>query len=482
MKKLIALTLLLPALTGLSQTVRKVACGEYARYILRADNGKVYEDFWNGHNVSLTPTNTDGKRIVDIAGALYTAVGVDEEGFAWVFGQGNITPVRITKDTTGAPFKGNISCTGYFGTYVTLKADGSIWLWGKDAWMLFSENTATNLARPAKLKLPPGVKFKKIKAGSSLLALATDGAVYEYSAGKKGIPARIALPRPASDIAASHTGFFIAIVPDRAGASMGYPYGWGPESAYFGATGSINQPIPLKALWDINAPIQRITANHNAIHFIDSLGRLFGMGDNPIGDVGNGEELVNHAELYRTPYAWSWTKHEHMVSKPVEIGKGIKWKEIWADNSYAFYHYALDRNDALYFWGRSKSWVSGKSHSNEDLFPNAFDVLKPTLLQPFTTPSHHYGVFSKYTCDAGRSQDINTNTTRLLGHATASTGYHISSLKWSRVSGPDCTIVSPSNASTTVKDLKPGIYRFSLQMTDNNTATISDTVTVTVKH
>jgi hypothetical protein len=473
---------LLACSAGRAQVVRKIACGEYARYVLRADNGRVYEDYWNGHYVALTPVNTNGKKIVDVAGALYSAVGVDEDGGAWVFGQGNITPAQVETDTTGAPFTGNVSCTGYFGTYVTLKANGSIWTWGKDAWGLFSENASTNMARPIKLKSPHGIKFKKICAGNRLIALATDGSVYEYSAGHKGVPVKVALPRPACDIAASHTGFYIAIVPENPAVDnrTGYPYGWGAESAYFGASGDIVNPIPLKGRWGITQPIRRITANHNTIHFIDSKGRLFGLGDNPIGEVGNGEELVNHADRYPTPYAWSWTKHEFLVSKPVEIGAGIKWKDIWADNSYAFYHYAIDENDSLYFWGRSKSWVSGKSHSNEDLYPNAFDVLAPTMQHPFTTPNKHYGVFVKYKCDAGEDQVISGDTARLTGHATASTGYTIASLKWTRISGPACTIVSPSSHSTTVKDMSPGIYRFRLQMTDDNTATISDTVTVKV--
>jgi len=474
MKRLTLLSALFLSLMASSQKVSKVACGEYARYILRASDGFVYQDYWNGHNVSLTVVNTNGKRIIDIAGALYTAVGVDEEGYAWVFGQGSITPTRITTDTTGAAFTNNISCTGYFGTYTTLKSDGTIWTWGKDAWALFSDAGGGTLGRPVKLKMPQGVKFKKIRAGNQLIALATNGSVYEYSAGHKGLPVRVALPGPAGDIAASHTGFYIAIV-------QGWPYGWGAESVYFGATGSIVTPIPLKNIWGLRAPIKKITANHNTIHFIDEQGRLFGMGDNPIGEIGNGKELVNHAELYKTPYAWSWTKHENLVSHPVEIGIGIKWKDINADNSYAFYHYAMDENDSLYFWGRSKSWVSGLSHSNEDLYPNAFDILTPVMQHPFTTPNHHYGVFVKYKCDAGKDKTITGDSILLTGSATPSTGYEIATLKWTRVSGPAAaTIVSPDKPSTLVKNLSTGTYRFRLQMTDNNTATISDTVTIKV--
>ena len=477
---LIVLLLILFSANARSQVIAKVGCGEYGRYVLRASDGFIYEDWWDGHKVALTATNTNGRKIVDIAGALYTAVGVDEDGYAWVFGQGSITPVKIATDTTGKPFTGNISCVGYFGTYATLKEDGTIWIWGRDAWALFSDLGSATLSRPVKLKMPPGVKFKKIRAGNKLVALASNGAVYEYS-GNKGVPAKVVLPRPASDIAASHTGFYIAIVPDNIQRSkMGYPYGWGAESVYFGATGSIAIPIPLKGSWGLRTPIRKIVANHNTIHFIDSLGRLFGMGDNPNGEIGNGEELVNHAERYRTPYAWSWTKHEYLVSKPVQIGVGITWKDIWCDNSYAFYHFAVDRNDSLYFWGRAKSWVSGKGHNNEDIFPNAFDVLQPTMLHPFTTPNRGYGPFIKYTCSAGKDQSVTGDTALLEGNATPSTGYTIASLKWTKVSGPSCIIDSPDAGSTVVRKLSKGTYLFSLKMTDNNTATITDTVAIKV--
>lgn len=474
MKALVAAAILSLSLTANAQTVTKIGCGEYARFILRADNGMIYEDYWNGHNVSLTQVNTEGKKIIDIAGALYSAVGVDEEGHAWVFGQGSIKPTRIEKDTAGSPFTGNRSCTAYFGTYVTLKSDGSVWLWGKDAWALFSDAGGGNLGKPTKLKSPKGIKFKKIRAANLLLGLATDGSVWTWSA-NKGVPTKIALPGAASDIAGSHSGFYIAIID-------GWPYGWGAESIYIGAAGSLPTPTPLKNLWNLKSPIRRISANHNTVHFIDGEGRLFGLGDNPMGEVGNGSELVNHADQYKTPYAWSWTKHENLVKRPVEIGAGIKWKDVWADNSYAFYHYAIDEHDSLYFWGRSKSWVSGISHSNEDQFPNAFDVLRPTMIHPFITPSHHYGPFSKYICKAGENKTITGDSIHLKGEVKPSTGYEITSLKWTQISGPSTgNFGSPEKASTPVSNLKPGVYKFRLQMIDNNTASISDTITITVR-
>lgn len=484
--------LLLPLLLGLvptrAQTVRKVGCGEYARYILGSDN-ILYEDYWNGHSVNLTPVNTQGHKILDISGALYSAVGIDDDGFAWVFSQGKIAAARITKDSSDAPFDKNIACAGYFGTYVTIRKDGAIWMWGNDAWSLFSDLGNAVLSKPVRLKMPPGVKgFTRIRAGNSLMALTTDGTVYLYNH-NKGLPVRMPLPRPASDIAASHSGFFIAIVPDNIQKSnLGYPYGYGAESIYFGVAGPLQAPVPLRKAWGLTSPIRKIVANHNTIHFIDSLGRLFGLGDNPNGEVGNGTELVNHAELYHPPafsagrpYAWDWVKHEALVTRPVQIGIGIHWKDVWADNSYAFYHYAIDENDSSYFWGRSKSFVSGTAVQGEDTYPNALDVLTPRAIHVFTTPDKDLGKFVPYSCSAGEDRTAITDTIRLSGHAVPSSGYMITAYKWTRVSGPACTIEDPASPSTVVTGCStPGLYAFSLMITDNNTATISDTVHIRI--
>ncbi len=458
------------------QVVSKVGCGEYGRYILRTSDGQVYEDFWIPPAVRLMPCNTAGKRIVDISGALYTAVGIDQDGYAWVFGQGSLTPTKITRDTTGAPFTGNISCAGYFGTYTTIRSDGSIWSWGDDAWGL---TAGKKMSLPVKLQMPPGVSFQKIVAANILIALATNGDVYIYS-GNGGKPVKIFLPGPATDVAGSHTGFYIAIV-------GGYPYGWGAEYTYLGCSSQITTPVALKTIWGLTSPISRIVCNHNAIHFIDIQGRLFGMGDNAEGDVGNGSELVNHAEIYKPPaypaarmYAWSWAKYGMMISKPTQIAPGTFFKDIWTGNSFAFYHYAIDTHDSLYSWGRGKSWVQGESHNNEDIFPNAYDVLMPTPIHPFYVSDQAFGNFNPMTANAGIDQVITLNSALLVGKASASTGYSIISRNWQQLSGPPAVIVSAATDSTSITGLTTGILTFKYTATDNNTATVTDTVQISV--
>jgi len=58
--------------------------------------------------------------------------------------------------------------------------------------------------------------------------------------------------------------------------------------------------------------------------------------------------------------------------------------------------------------------------------------------------------------------------------------YSITSYLWKQLSGPAATITTPNSAITTVTGLSAGTYKFMLLITDNNTATIADTMTLTV--
>jgi hypothetical protein len=67
----------------------------------------------------------------------------------------------------------------------------------------------------------------------------------------------------------------------------------------------------------------------------------------------------------------------------------------------------------------------------------------------------------------------------LSGSGTDTDGT-ISSYSWTKISGGTATITSPTSASTTITGLVAGTYVFQLQVTDNNGATATDTVQITV--
>lgn len=478
-----AVLLTLSAHPSFSQTpqIIKIGCSEYRVFYL-CDDKKVYALLWNHevHANTALPYNIT-EPVVDLDGGLYQGVAVDEAGNAYTLSNKSTTAKQVMTDVTGKPFTGNVSCAAYFSTNFTIKSNGTVWFWGRDDYKQVPGAEA--IPNPVQLKAPAGVKFKKLSCGNTLLALATNGDVYEYVKGNPN-PTRKALPRPATDIA-SGNGFQIAIVPDNSKAGAGgWPYCWGYDAAYFGLKGAVNSPVALKSVWGIASPIRNITASHNNIHFIDANGQLWGMGDNASGEVGIGTEKVNHAEEVATPYVWDWHARGDLIAKPVQIAKGIKFKAIFTGASYVFYHYAIDEHDGIYSWGRNKGLTLGNEYAinEESTYPNALDVLKPTVVDPMTVEVKGRK-FILYTINAGPDQTITLpeSTVTLNGSATPSTGYEIESYRWTKVSGPpSCVIKTPSEASTVVTGLKAGEYVFKLQMTDNNTATISATVRVSV--
>ncbi|HVW61257.1 MAG TPA: PKD domain-containing protein, partial [Puia sp.] len=483
-----------PPATGGPLVVTKVGCTEYKAAWLYSD-GVARSFVYNttsGH-VEFMPFLINGRKAVDISAGFNVITLLDDQGYVWLNDKGTYTATRWDKDAAGNPFDGNVSIYGYFFTYLSIRNDGSIWYWGGDDYKFYG---GTTLAAPVKLHTPPGVKFTKLSTGNALLALSTTGDVYYWDKGDSNY-IKVPLPRPASDIAASHMGYYVAVVPDDINVSKdGWPYAWGPESKYWGSQtpAAPTAPVSIKALWNMPYPIREINANQNTLHWIDSQGDMYGMGDNANGEVGNGEEIVNHAEQYATPYAWNWGKYGMMVMSPVKILPGTKWKHLFTGNAYVFYNYANDVNDSLYFWGRNKSFVGGDGvvNNQEGTWPNALDVLKPTkrtplAITPLMTTAYD---FTPYTLKTPAKQTIITTSTVLSATATASVlkaagkpnyGYTIVKYQWAQISGPNtATITSPNVLSTTATGLTTGTYIFSIQTTDNNTGTITayDTIVV----
>lgn len=87
------------------------------------------------------------------------------------------------------------------------------------------------------------------------------------------------------------------------------------------------------------------------------------------------------------------------------------------------------------------------------------------------------------TADAGADEGIvlPTNTATLDGTGSTDIDGTIVTYGWSQISGPASSIVSASSATTVVNGLVvPGSYVYQLSVTDNNGATNTDTITVTV--
>src|SRR5205085_9024059 len=72
---------------------------------------------------------------------------------------------------------------------------------------------------------------------------------------------------------------------------------------------------------------------------------------------------------------------------------------------------------------------------------------------------------------------VNTRSSYDVGSDADGT---ISSYSWTKISGGAASIISAASASTSITGLVQGVYVFRLTVTDNQGATASDDVTVTV--
>src|SRR5690606_33383887 len=86
--------------------------------------------------------------------------------------------------------------------------------------------------------------------------------------------------------------------------------------------------------------------------------------------------------------------------------------------------------------------------------------------------------------DAGAAQTLTlpANTATLDGSASAASTGSISTYKWIKISGPaDGNITDPDSDITSVTGLEEGVYKFQLTVTDNNGASSTASVVVTIK-
>jgi hypothetical protein len=173
-------------------------------------------------------------------------------------------------------------------------------------------------------------------------------------------------------------------------------------------------------------PDQNITLPTNSV-------TLNGSGSDPDGSIA----------------AYSWTKIAGGAANIVSANSASTSVTGLSQGSYTFRLTVTDNNGATAF----------------------DDVVVNVNSAPNQSPSANAGTDKTIT--------LPTNSISLTGSGSDPDG-SISAYSWSKVSGGTATINSPSAASTTVSGLAQGSYIFRLTVTDNNGATASDDVNVTV--
>lgn len=426
-------------------------------------------------------------------GGLYNALYRKANGEVYIIEGQSISPRFLQYDTLNIPFKA-IAVECHLQTNLAVRSDGTIWISGHDTgkWLTTDPNRKMN--RWAKIPGQPAVKFKAVTKGGAngngvLVATADNGDVWTVNDGSTTWVKK-SLPGPVQKVYASESNFYIVLID-------GQPFGWGQSRYLTGVTGNITGYIGLASYWGLTGKIIDLAVNGQTVHYIDDQNRLYGYGDNMMGEVGIGEEWVNRREIMSSKgwkqYVWPWATatmsnyyQPAFISKPQHILPGTLFKRVFGGGYYSFYWYAVDINGKIYSCGRNKAGVlsNGLAVSNESDLPNWGDVTKPTPVSPFTYVIPLPSLFVPGKVSAGPDQAIQTNSTQLNGTATPSGSktfsYPITGWEWRKLLGPEVNIWHTASGVAQVTGLTSGSYSFELKVTDNNGATMTDTVIVKV--
>jgi hypothetical protein len=421
--------------------------------------------------------------IVDADGAQYTTIARNSAGQVYVIS--GKTPTLVDVDINNNPFTGTSKVYGFFKTYLAIKS-GNVWFWGDD---IFGQNGGVTVPKPKQLTQPAGKTIVKlvVSSGTSfnaqtlVMALASDGTVWKWNNASTN-PQQIIFPGTARDIAAVGV---MAYVIETATDILG----WGMYGSYIGAPNFSNSPVSIKSVWQsagVVFPTKELIGNYNSLHIIDQNDNMYGSGTNVMGEVGTGIAF----SPYRTqnpPYQWDWTNGK-LMQAPIQIPG--KFKNLQTSNTIAFYHYVQDMGGNWYSWGRNKARVLGNGITlsgiagGEDIYPNFRDVPAPTLVTPLTQTwtilSFDPNAPQDPLANAGVNQYISSNSTTLYGSGTFQQEGTITSYSWTKVSGNNCTITSPTAMNTGVTGLTNGSYVFKLTVRNNNGVSASSNVTVVV--
>jgi hypothetical protein len=498
-KYLTILSLFLMGSSKMTVTIVKPVLAEYRSAMICSD-GNLYSYINPSNGSVMVAFPLPGSRsVADGVGGFNSYLLTATDGTLWInYNDGTQNWNQYTLDSTGGTI--NAILPDAMGSqYVYIKpSDSSVWYGGTDTLHLLHTTGGGNYNF---VKISGSLKFKKVLVGFfRVVGLTTTGQVYEWLRNSGSIvPTQMTLTGlgtgSAIDIWVSHYDYAGCIIPNVGETSgYGWPYVWGSQYGAWQGGAAYTQPTAIASTWGITTPVKQVVAGWNTTHLIDSLSHMLGLAwSQTTGELGNGIEFANRY-TYSQPYSWTLNDGENPSGTPmVQIGSGTNWSKLFNNTWFTFYNMAFDASNNLYFWGADKSYVSGRGYNclQSASYRDALDVTSPLLVNPLDSSYSAYNFTLPNISIVGGNQSISgtsgtltqAGTPALLinnANSTDTLDYRFAGYAWTKVSGPSCTITSPSAKVTTVTGLSTGTYVFQLITTDNNGGTAETQVTWTV--
>jgi hypothetical protein len=296
----------------------KLGLGEYSVYIVI--NGEVFT-YDNGRKVKYVLP----EKVRDIVGAGHP--------YGYVIGESGKLYMLTGDSLSFKHIADNVKLvSAYWNWAVVVHNDNKTSLY-KDG-VLFSRLYTDNLPKIEQVVSAHYVLFRDEAGGVWQFdwskAPWKSGTVWYKSADelKQLKPKKIALPGGATDITTSRVMHSTAIV-------NGEPYSWWDSlgARYIdvsSSTAANTTPRNMTAAWKLPEKIKLVRSTDNTTHVIGLSGKLYGKGNNAIGQVGNGQK---HPQVISTgEWRWEWVLWQNTM---VEVGiPGEEYVDIFANSSY----------------------------------------------------------------------------------------------------------------------------------------------------
>jgi hypothetical protein len=484
MKQLLAIALLFSFTYSYSQDSLQDACGGEYSQIFLSKTGRAYTNAW-GQFVGAyrdTTISVGLTNIVEIEGGQYQSICRSNAGSVYLVYKDNGAGGKGSYSTV--PFSGATGVKCWMQGFLIQKGD-SLYVFGAD---YLGVNGGSSIVAPIRLAQPPGKKIVKIQPmepqssynNDILSALTSDGQVWIYPKGTKGVPyQKIIAGNPiVTNIGGIGAGVFVAITGNDI-------FAWGGYTNSVGLPANTQVPTSILATYKdagLQLPIKEIACDWTSMMIIDAKNDLFAIGDNVHGQLGLGYEMADwrHHHYGTTPAPWAW--NFQLLELPVTSAKQVfgKFQHIRSSINHCYHYYAQDMGGNWYSAGRNKAGAlgNGEEVSNDAAFPEWGNVPFFTRVNPIAVswPAGGGPVFDstktlKPRVSAGIYQYIQSTATTLFAQAFQQAG-SITSYSWTRISGSGM-IVYPTEAITTITGLAPGasVFRVTVKSSSGGTAT-----------